>query len=150
MHQWGDDWFKKHGDNLHKAIMYCNNTWRKYGRITAFGKEKYGTFRDQLFMWDGGLHSLIWPGYNIRNKFISFKLDKYIIRPLFRYTGIYYCISQYQKIIYNYAIQKMCKKYPDIIDELILDLDGYEMIKPSIFGKINGIKIHNKYWETYE
>ena len=51
--------------------------------------------------------------------------------------------------MYNYAIQKMCKKYPHIIDELVSDLDGYRMVKPGLFGPIDGTVINKKYWRTY-
>jgi hypothetical protein len=150
MHEWGDEWFERYGNDLNNAIDYCTNFWRKFGRIGAHSKEKYGTFRDEMTcgMWNGGLHSLIWPGYVwIRCPFIYWKLDKYIIRPFTKNTGIYKIGLWYQSQIYNYAIQKVCKKYPDIIEEIIVDLDGYEMIKPGIFGKVSGIEIHNKHWE---
>ncbi len=40
----------------------------------------------------------------------------------------------------------MCKKHPNIIDELVADLDGYELVRPGIFGQIDGKTIHDKYW----
>ena len=148
MHYYGDNWFKKNGEDLFFAIDYCCKIWRKYGRIEVHGKEKYGTFRDELMgFWDGGLHSLIYPGYvSIQSNFI-YKLDKFVIKPITRLTKIYKLGQLYQHIIYNYAIQKMCKKYPHIIDELVMDLDGYEIIKPCIFGKVDGINIYKKYWK---
>lgn len=151
MHEWGDDWFQKNGDELNDSIDYCCRVWRKYGRIGMHGKEKYGSFRDMLQgMWDGGIHSLIWPGYVwIVNPFIYWKLDKYFIIPITKYTGLHKLGMWYQSQVYNYAIQKMCKKYPNIIDELVSDLDGYEMIKPGRFGKVDGTVIHKKYWKTY-
>ena len=125
--------------------------WRKYGRIGCHGKEKYGTFRDHVYFWDGGLHTLIWPGYvAIMNYFLYFKLDWYVIKPFTYYTGLQHLGFWYQRQIYNYAIQKMCKKYPHLVDELVRDLDQYEMVKPGIFGKIDGTVIHNKYWTTLE
>jgi hypothetical protein len=44
----------------------------------------------------------------------------------------------------------MCKKYPMIIDELVADLDGYEMVKPGIFGPVDGVEINKKYWTSYD
>lgn len=147
MHEWGDEWFQKNGTDLNDAIDYCCRVWRKYGRIAAHGKEKYGAFRDQLMgMWDGGLHSLIWPGYvRIVSPFLYWKLDKYLIKPFTKYTGLQWLGVWYQKQVYNYAIQKMCKKYPNLVDELVSDLDGYEMVK----GKVDGKTIHEKYWRTW-
>jgi len=34
-----------------------------------------------------------------------------------------------------------------VIDELICDIDGYEMIKPCKYGNIDGVEIHNRYWK---
>jgi hypothetical protein len=149
MHIWGDDWFEKNGNNLDTAISYCVRFWRKYGRIGSHGKEKYGTFRDHIDLWDGGLHTLIWPGYvRIVNSFIYFKLDRHIFIPLTKYTGLCRLGQWYQSQVYNYAIQKMCKKYPDIIDELVSDLEGYRMVRPGIFGAVDGTVIHKKYWRS--
>jgi len=149
MHHWGDSWFEENGDDLHTAINYCVRMWRKYGRIGAHGKEKYGTFRDQLYWWDGGVHGLLYPGYvRIVRPFLYFKLDRYLFKPLLKYTGLRNLIWFYQKNLYNYTIQKMCKKYPNIVDELVIDLDGYKIVKPGIFGKIDGEKIHKKYWKS--
>lgn len=148
MHYWGDEWFEKNGGDLNAAINYCIDTWRKYGRIGTHGKEKYGTFRDQLQgLWDGGLHELIWPGYvRIVSPFIYWKLDRYFIKPITKYTGLQWLFRRYQKWVYNYAIQKMCKKYPNIIDELVNDLDGYEMVN----GAVDGKEIHKKYWTEWK
>lgn len=149
MHYWGDSWFEKHGDNLNKGIILCMSTWRTIGRIGTHGKEKYGTFRDHIYMWDGGIHSLLYPGYvRIVNKFLYFKVDKYIIKPITKYSGLHRLGLLYQSFIYNYAVQKACKLYPDIVDELVADLDGYRMVKPGLFGNINGQTIHDKHWRS--
>ncbi len=123
--------------------------WKKWGRIGSHGKEKYGTFRDHTYFFRGGIHDLIWPGYvGIQNKFLYWKIDQYIIRPFFKRTGLLKLVWWYQEQIYNYAVQKMCKKYPNIVDELVADLDGYKFIKPGIFGYVDGKAIHHKYWTT--
>lgn len=146
-HRWGDDWFEKNGDDLYNAISYCMDFWKRWGRIGSHGKEKYGSFRDHPDFWDGGIHSLLYPGYVwVKFPFLYFKIDWYIIKPFTKYTGIHKLGLWYQSQVYNYAIQKMCKKYPNIIDELVAGLDGYEMVKPGIFGSINGVSIHGKYW----
>jgi hypothetical protein len=151
-HEWGDEWFEANGNDLGEAISYCMRFWKRWGRIGSHGKEKYGTFRDSPYLWDGGIWSLIRPGYvSIGGpilSFIYFKLDRYIVRPITRNTGIYRLGIWYQAQVYNYAIQKMCKKFPNIVDELVADLDGYEMVKPGIFGKVDGTVINKKYWRT--
>lgn len=150
MHEWGDKWFEKNGGDLNSAINYCTRFWRKWGRIGSHGKEKYGTFRDHPYFWNSGLNGLIWPGYvRVVNKFITWKLDRYIIEPIVKFTSLNKLVWWYQSQIYNYAIQKMCKKYPNIIDELVSDLEGYKCVKPGIFGNIDGIIMHKKYWKEY-
>lgn len=154
IHYWGDDWFKKHGKDLNFVINYCMSFWKKHGRIGSHGKEKFGTFRDHCYFWDGGIWSLFYPGYVWVKPgfwhFIYFYVDRYATRPFTLKTGLHRLGMWYQKQIYNYAIQKMCKKYPDIIDEIVVDLDYYEFVKPGIFGKIDGKIIHDKYWITYK
>ena len=149
MHYWGDEWFQKNGQDLNSAISEIEKTCRRYGGIKIFGKEKYGTYRDEyLRLWDGSLHYILYSSYvRIENKFIYWTLDP-ILRVIFKYTGILKLVNWYQSQIYNYAIQKVCKKYPDIVDEIVSDLDGYEMVKPGWFGNISGEKIHKKHWKT--
>jgi len=147
-HMWDDEWDLKHGNNLNSAIRYIMDTWKTYGRIGSHGKEKYGTFRDHVYFWDGGIHTLIWPGYvSIQNRFLYFKIDWYVIQPFTKYTGLHRLGLWYQKQVYNYAIQKMCKKYPEIIDELVSCLDGVELVTPGIFGNVCG---KTKNWRKNE
>lgn len=149
MHEWGDEWFKQNGSDLNDAINYCIKFWKKYARIGSHGKEKWGIFEDYTYFWDGRIHTLLYPGCVwIKYRWLYFVFDKKITIPFVLYTGIYKLVLSWQRFIYNYAIQRMCKKYPNIVDELVMDLSRYEYIKPSIFGKVDGTKIHNKYWRT--
>lgn len=151
-HYWHDDWFKKNGEDLNNAIYYCMDFWKRWGRIGSHGKEKYGRFRDHPWLWDGGIWSLVFPGYVwVRPGFwswIYYNIDLEFLIPFTTKIGIHRLGLWYQSKIYNYAIQKMCKKYPNIVDELVADLEGYEMVKPGIFGPIDGKAIHNKYWKS--
>lgn len=151
-HEWGDDWFTKYGDQLNKAISYIMKTWKRYGRIGSHGKEKYGTFRDYPYFWDGGIWSLFYPGYVWIKpgwRFIYYKVDRYVTRPFTKYSGLHRLGLWYQGQVYNYAVQKMCKKYPEITDELVADLELYHLVRPGLFGPICGTTIHKKYWKTY-
>lgn len=150
MHDWSEtdfDW-----DALNDAISYCIRFWKRYGRIGSHGKEKYGTFRDHPYFWDGGMWSLFYPGYVWIKPgfwhFIYFKVDLPFLIPFMQYSRLNTLGLWYQKQVYNYAIQKVCKKYPHIVDEICHSLDGYELVKPGIFGKIDGTIIHNKYWTS--
>lgn len=150
MHEWGDEWDQKNGHDLDSAIRFCMDTFRR-ARIGCHGKEKYGTFRDHCYFWDGGLHTLIWPGYvRIMNRFLYFQMDRYLIRPFTRYTGILWLGRQVQYAVYNYAIQTACKRYPNVIDELVSHINGYKLVKPGIFGRVDGTAINNKYWKTLD
>jgi hypothetical protein len=146
MHLWGDEDFD--WDALNISIGYIMKFWKKWGRIGSHGKEKYGSFRDSPYFFDGTIHSLIYPAYVCRQlpKWFSFHIDYKIIKPIMDFLRITKLVNWYQSIVYNYAIQKMCAKYPHIIDELVAHLDGYTMVKRGIFGNVCGTEIHNKYW----
>lgn len=152
-HIWGDEFFKQHGNKLDESISYIMKTWKRYGRIGTHGKEKYGKFRDHTYFWDGGIWSLAYPGYVWIKPgfwhFIHFKVDWYIVQPFTKHSGLLRLGHWYQGQVYNYAVQKMCKKYPEITDELVADLDGYEMVRPGVFGPVCGTTIHKKYWKSY-
>lgn len=147
-HEWGDAWFERHGDNLNKAIRFCLDNWKRYGRLGSHGKEKFGTFRHHMYFYYGywGLHELVNPGY------VSYWWPKWFmpidrfIGKVFKYTGIRLVINTWQRFIYNTVIQLACKRWPDIIDEIVSDSDFQEFIKPGLFGKVDGQKIHDKYW----
>ena len=188
MHYWGDEWFKKNGDDLYEAISYIENYLRKH-HIGVCGKEKFGTYRDEyLTFWNGGIYHILfgYRGYigtyhryrcewfkNLVNKihnFIYFTIDQGSIsskegESFQKYSKRYnerkwkgLCDLNYKigltKLVndrlakhYNIAFQNACKKWPNLIDELICDVDGYMMIKPGKYGDIDGEAIHNKYWQ---
>lgn len=150
MHQWGDEWDKKNGKDLNNAITYCMDTWKRYGRIGSHGKEKYLVFRHHCYFWDGGVWSLFYPGYVWVKpgfwSFIYYTIDFNFTMAFTKYTGLQRLGVWYQRQVYNYAIQRACKKYPNIIDELVRDSEVPEFITPGVFGPVDGMTIHNKYW----
>ena len=150
-HMWGDLWFERNGNDFNEAIYYIMDTWKRYGRIGSHGKEKWGRFRDHVHFYRGwwAVHELVKPGYVYHQWKWFYKTDLFL-GEIVRFLRLYRPIQWYQAQVYNYAVQKMCKKYPNIVDELVADLDGYELIKPGIFGTIDGRTIHNKYWKTLE
>lgn len=145
-HHWGDDW--EHWGELHTAIHFILDNWRRWGRIGSHGKEKWGCFRDQFWNWDGTLCYLVYPGY-VRimwGKFYWY-FDLPVISRVLKYTGIAWVIRRWQRFVYNAVIQIACRRYPNVVDELVQDLGGYKWITPGIFGNVDGIEIHNKYWK---
>lgn len=235
MHEWGDQWFQEHGDNLYKAISYIEKNLRKH-HIGICGKEKYGAYRDDfLRFWDGGLYEILFGYRAYIGTFHEYKFDwmtrlanrihhyiyhnidaghdKRYFEMLQRYydlyrlkhsyieiidsdgailsekqdaeeklkgvelqiadlandiehysdtkiwkglkyymekLGITQAVQHHQRHIYNKVFQKACKMYPDIIDELVCEIDGYEMIVPGGWGSVDGKKIHDKYWKKVD
>lgn len=157
MHFWGDEWFKCHGNELNAAISELNNGLNKL-HVLCCGKEKYGTYRTDLFqLWNGSIR--YWNGkWNI---YISPSMGKVeqlgcklaivlddIARHINRWLGITKLVQKWQKDKINKLFQEVCMKYPYIADELVCDTDCYMYIKPSKYGNLDGEAIHGKYWRT--
>lgn len=153
MHVWGDEFFKKHGKDLNDAIDYCQTVWTRYGRIGSSGsKEKWGTFRHNVDFYYAywPIHELLKPGYHYYRYGRRLMILENYLGYIVRFLRLDYVVRKWQAVVYNYAIQKVCRKYPEIIDELVVDSDYPELIKPGIFGKVDGQVIHNKYWTKGE
>lgn len=169
MHLWGDEWFEKHGDDLYTAINVLERRLRKWAKVGVCGKEKWGCYRDEyLRFWDGAL-GVIFCGYNLwwgrhwwnkmwyvlDYRLIPVKKTKYGwikagFSDLNRKLGLVKIVNKWQARQINKAFQFTCKEYPDLIDELISDIDCYRCIKPCKWGDIDGETIHNKYWKKID
>ena len=147
-HFWGDEWFEKHGNDLEAAIRYCTDVWRKWGRIGSHSKEKYGSMRDHVRFYGAwwAVYELVKPGYMYYSGPKWFYKTDLFLGRIIVFLRLYLPVQWYQAQVYNYAVQQACKRYPEIIDEIVADLDGYELVKPGLFGKVDGTKIHDKYW----
>lgn len=173
MHEWGDEWFKEYGDQLYEAIHILYKQMYKY-KIVYYNKEKWGCNDvEYIQFWDGSLYTLLfgdktYPYSNTKysitwlntiikkfHEWIYCTLDKKYTENKSWWKGLCYynrkiglvkLITNYQKRMYNKVYQEVCKKYPDIIEELIISDDyGYEYIKPCKYGNVNGKKIYLKY-----
>lgn len=148
-HTWDDEWFEEHGNDLYSAIHLCMEGWTKWGRIGTHGKEKFGVFRDQLYPYraEWPIHELVKPGhvYYCWPKWLM--QVELVLGAVVRKTPIPWLVLKWQAAVYNYYVQKACKLYPEVIDEIVSDLDYYEWVQPGLFGPIDGIQIHNQYWE---
>ena len=166
MHIWGDEWFKKYGNQFYNAIDIFECRIRKWAKCGVCGKEKFGTYRDDFFqMWDGSLLQSLF-GYKTvyPTKFESFiwHIDHHLIpgkkskfgriwhglADLNRCTGLTKLVRKWQAKRLNKAAQITCKEYPDVIDELLMNVCFYKCIKPCKWGDVDGEKIHKKYWKT--
>lgn len=166
MHRWGDDWFKKYGEELDTAIRDLEDRIRKWAKAGVCGKEKWGCYVDEyLTLWDGGITQIFF-GYRATyqwNKIskIMWRIDHFLIpykktkygwlkgglSDFNRLIGLVRIVRWWQKRMINKAFQITCKEHPDIVDELVLDTYSYKMIKPCRWGDIDGEKIHRKYWK---
>lgn len=136
-HDWSDksfDW-----KSLNKAEILGNKIMKRLARIGIHSKEKYGTIRWSLYLFNGTLHSLTHPGYvysqypkwlwsfDVRNKPL-----KFLQKP----------INLYQKLIVALTFEYLVYKYPHITDEIISDAP-----RELLFKKLS--KRVGKMWSTY-
>lgn len=167
MHYWGDEWFQKYGSSFYKAIGKLESRMRSWARVGVCGKEKWGMYRsDFLTFWDGGLTQIFF-GYRARYRgfaHLLYNFDHYLIpikktkygwlrvgfADLIRVIGLQKLVQKWQTEQVNKAFQVTCKEYPQFIDELVADVDCYEIIKPGKWGDVDGEKIHWKHWKKIE
>lgn len=163
MHYWGDEWFEKYGSELYSAITFIEKRLCRH-RIFVCGKEKWGCYRDDfLHLWDGSIGDVFIgyrPTYREWYEKLFYYIDKHLIPYKKTQFGWLYCglsdfnraiglvklVQKWQAYQYNKTFQLACKKWPNIVDELICDIGGYKMIKPCKWGNVDGVVIHNKYW----
>ena len=92
------------------------------------------------------------PRYKKDEPFESFskRYEKRIWKGLCYYMnqiGITKLIQKWQASKVNRAYQIVCKKHPNIVDELTCDgYTPFEMIKPCKYGPLNGEEIEKKFW----
>lgn len=115
-HDWSDktfDW-----KSLNAAEYEASEIMLKYARIGVNSKEKYGTIRWSIYLFDGHMGDLTHPGYYYsRYPDWLFRFDqKY--RPLF---WLKLPIVFWQTLVLQYAFSVVCNKYPHIIKEILCD-----------------------------
>lgn len=126
-HNWSEEDFDWKG--LSEAIHYITTYLRRYGKIMAHGKEKYGTARIYCHFGYLSLHGLVYPAY-VSNQFPKWLWNfdcEYIapvLRKLFEKSFV-----KWQMFIYNRAYQNALKKWPTLREEILCDADYLELIK---------------------
>lgn len=145
-HIWGDAW--ENWEDLYEAIQFIENYWKKYGRICVVGcKEKYGTFRDHSSFWDGTLYGLYMRGwYYYRWPKFCYKIDHKIIKRITHYTGILKLSHKWQAYIYNRGIHLALIRWPKVKDEILQDIQRYDLIKPGPGIDVGGKELKERYW----
>lgn len=141
MHQWGDDRFD--WKSLDDAIHLVTSIMWRWGRIGAYGKEKYGTARIGVSFYDGSLHSLLYPGY-VASQFPGWlwSWDLWYISKFCRFIRLTRLINWWQTKIYSYAYSRAIKQFPGIAIEIVCCADAPNLIPefPSIMQKYSMIK----------
>lgn len=174
LHYWGDDgvdW-----DSINEAARFISRNLRKWGRVCAYGKEKYGEVRiDFLYFMPLGIHNLALPGHMF-NRFPGWlrKLDQILFNPqtfnrwntksfyktktakVFNlFIRFYYLVvlnlpnriwHKYQKFVYKAVYKKALKKWPNIAVEILSGCDHLELIK----GSDRWIKVIKKEDRIYQ
>jgi len=128
MHTWGDGF--PYFDDVSKAADEIGQFCRRWGRLGAYTKEKYGTCRVHIQgMGYLSLFSLTHPGY-VYSRYPKWlwSADIYYIGPFLRKT-IGRPMYKYQCFIYRLAYKRALKKYPNIREEILCCADFDELLK---------------------
>ena len=126
MHQWGDEWFEKHGESLDAAVMYLARFAKRWGRLGGQAKEKFGTLRFYA-KFHSQLHDLVYVGhYYIRWGRFGQALDSIYMRKFF--NPVRSAIAWYQIKIYRAAYKSTLKKFPHLRMEILCDADYDEFL----------------------
>lgn len=142
---------EKYGTRREDMLKLWDGGWYTiiYGPRFSYRPWKYYKWKPFRKLVEG-IHSFVyWLDHSIvpgtKTKYGRLRKG---LADFHRWLGIVAVVNSWQAKKYNKAFQLTCKKYPDVIDELVMDAEGYKMIKPCKWGDIDGQVIHNKYWKT--
>jgi hypothetical protein len=135
-HEWGDDSFD--WNSLNEAINRGTKLMERVGRIGVHSKEKYGTARWSLYLFDGTMHSFTHPGY-VYSQYpkwlwvfdVSYKPLRFL-KPI---------INWWQKIVIKLTFLYLSRRYLHIVDEIISDAP-HELLSKDL--RLRGRKM----WKT--
>ena len=123
-HFWGDENFD--WDSLYKALDQGTWLMSKIGRIGVHSKEKFGSLRWDLSLFNGHLHDLTHPGYVYSQypKWLwSFDVE---YRPLRFLTWL---IQPYQSLVVKFTFLYLWYKFPHIRPEVFSDAPRELLLK---------------------
>lgn len=99
-------------------------------------------------------HGWTWRMLTEKNKEASLELIKEHMKDgrkglmdRVRNTRWYARYIERKKDVFNRTFQEACAMWPDVVDELICCIDGWEFIKPGKYGNVSGEEIHRKHWK---
>lgn len=141
---------EKYGTRREDMLSLWDGSWYRiiYGPKLYFSPAKYYKCMPIRRLVEF-VHSLV---YHIDHRLVPYKKTKYGwlwggLADFHRIVGLTKLVHKLQARTYNKVFQLVCKKYPDVVDELIVDAEGYKMIKPCKWGDVDGAEIHNRYWK---
>lgn len=118
MHDWSDktfDW-----KNLYQAEREAGKIMERYGRVTMNSKEKFGSIRWNIDLFNGYLYDLTFPDYHyyhypkwLRNFDIKYRPLGFLV-PIIRF---------WQLKVIGVAFTSVCQKYPHLVKEIVCDAD---------------------------
>lgn len=129
-HDWSDPWFEKHGNTLYKAQGYIHDYVYKWSWCRLMSKEKYGTIRYEWVLPPGGRLSgikhisLPFPLFHKKIKIGNGEIIKgHIVLWSWQsyYSWTYRKWEQFGWWMTDIAIEKACKKWPEVSKELRAD-----------------------------
>lgn len=135
MHHWGDenvDW-----EGIDNATHYIGKNLRRWGRVGAHDKEKYGTVRVYCTFGWCQLRNITHPGWVSGYKWRwLFWLDHYIFYYIIKWSHINHLVLAWQKWLYRYLYRKAIEKYSHLAEEILVCCDQTEWLL-DLYDKYN-------------
>lgn len=106
-HWWGDDW--PYWDDLYAAERYLYKFTKRWSRCSISTKEKYGTIRYEWIFppWSGVFYHSRIQGWWVN------------------YSWLHRKWARYGKWVLGLAVQRACKKWPQVKNELLDDWEWF-------------------------
>lgn len=136
-HDWSDttfDW-----KSLNDALSTGTKLMERFGRIGVDSKEKFGSLRWNIALFNGSMHSLTHPSYYYS------QYPKWLYSFDWQYRPLRFLvlpINAWQKLVVKLTFNYLVYKYPHIIDEIISDAPR-EMLSKELSKRAG------KLWTTY-
>lgn len=144
MHSWGDEWFRRYGDELSRAIsLFTKINWYLRGPF-FLAKEKFGTMRLEYFVIASYIDCVLLrtnPIY-IENR-ILYKISLFLHKTIFRWLGINKLLRCWQVFIFNMATLYTAKKFPHLVDEITDEFEFNELLYEWVKRDLESIKFWN-------
>lgn len=127
MHNWSDgdkvDW-----KSIGEASYWIPQQLRRYGRMFAHGKEKYGRVDVSVMSGCHTYFELLKPGWVYCSwpkwvRALDYRVSKYTLRPLHR------IVNWYQSVIYRMVYRAALKKWPLIREEILNGADQWHLLE---------------------